>query len=173
MKAIRPLLVLVVAAPFVSPAAAADPKCFSANREGHCIVVRLNGQTSAKVSKKTKKVLKGLGALSFHGEETRYEIPTPVQGDIDLRADFTPESAAYFGPKAEIDAHVVTLEGQALDTSRAQTIDSTVQVSGGAAVKDENVMKENRLPAGKYLLTVKLRGASNWDRQVLFFEVTK
>lgn len=172
MKAIPAALVLVVAAPLVSPADA-DPKCFSANREGHCIVVRLNGQTSAKLSKKTKKVLKDLGALSHQGEETRYEIATPVQGDIDLRADFTPESAAYFGPKAEIDAHVVTLEGQALDTTRAQTIDSTVRVSGGAAVKDENVMKENRLPAGKYLLTVKLRGASNWDRQVLFFEVAE
>lgn len=157
----------------LAPLAAADPKCFSPSREGHCIVVEVNGQTSAKLSKKTKKLLKELGGLSYHGDDTRYELATPIRGALELRAAWTSGSDSFFGGPGEIDAHVIPLEDVTLDTHGERTSDPSVQVGGAAVSKDERVLNENRLPPGKYLMTVKLSGRSNWDRQLLFFEVAK
>ena len=172
MKTPLSLVLLALAVP--SLARAADrPKCFSASREGHCIVVQLNGQTAAKLTKDAKKALKALGKPTYRGDEPRYGIATPVPGELALQAAFTPESAAYFGPGVELNAHIVPLEGQAIDTRHEITSDATVQVGGGAAVRNENVMAENRLPPGKYLMAVQLNGSANWDRQVLFFEVAE
>jgi hypothetical protein len=166
-------LAVVALALSASRAAAGGPKCFSASRQGHCVVVELNGQRSAKISKKTKKALKDMGALEYHGEEARYEIPAPVRGALDLRADFVPEAASFFGGGGEFEAQVVPLEGQSLDTDRQRAADPTVRVGGSPVVTEENVLRENRLPPGRYLMAVRLRGPANWDRQVVFFQVVE
>jgi hypothetical protein len=46
-------------------------------------------------------------------------------------------------------------------------------MSNRAAVTEQSVLDGNRLPAGKYLLVVTLRGTSTWDRQVLYFKVAE
>ena len=40
-------------------------------------------------------------------------------------------------------------------------------------VTERPMLDGNRLPPGKHLMVVTLRGNSNWDRQVLFFEVAE
>ena len=49
--------------------------------------------------------------------------------------------------------------------------EESVRVGGQAALTRRDVLEENRLPAGRYLLAVTLSGRSNWDRHVLYFEV--
>jgi hypothetical protein len=165
---------LLATAPLAATSTAGDfPKCFSADRVGHCIEVTVNGQRSTKISKKVKKALEDLGALDYRGEEIRYELATPLRGDLDVRANFTPESAAYFGPAPEMEVMVVPLDGQSLDTSRMTSSDPTVRVGGGALVRSEDVVTGRRLPPGRYLFAVRMRGSSNWDRQVLYFEVAE
>lgn len=148
------------------------PKCFDASRDGHCVALQVNGQKSVKLSGKTKKMLKGMGALTLHGDEIRYEVPQPVRGDLVLTADWLPEAVDYFGEKPEVGIMVYPLEGQDLDTRPELRTAPSVQIGGQAAVTQADVIQGNRLPPGKYVLAVRVHGSKqNWDRQNLFLEV--
>ena len=107
------LLVLTAAA---AHAGEKFPKCFSASREGHCVAVRVNGQNTVRLTKKTKKTLEARGSLNFGNCDARYEVPMPVRGDLDLRFDWIPEAAGYFGAPPEVQVNVYPLEGQSLET---------------------------------------------------------
>jgi hypothetical protein len=145
------------------------PKCFDAAREGDCVVVTVNGQKAVRLTRKTKKALEALGALRAAGDSTRYEIPQPIRGELSVEAAWLPEAAPYFGAP-DVTVMVYALEGQDLDTRPELSSDPTVQIGGSAAVTRSDVLQDNTLPPGKYLLSVRASG-SNWDRQTLFFQV--
>jgi hypothetical protein len=148
------------------------PKCFEAARDGHCVAVSVNGQKTVRLTRKTKKMLKELGALSPGGGDTRYEVPLPIRGALELQADWLPEAVAYFGARPEVSVHVFPLEGQSLDTRPELSADSSVQAGGSAVVTQADVIQGNRLPPGKYVLTVRVHGSKqNWDRQTLFVQI--
>jgi hypothetical protein len=150
------------------------PKCFNASRDGHCVAVRVNGQQTVKLTKKTKKMLEPLGGLKSGGDDTRYEVPAPIRGALELHADWLPEAVAYFGTPPEVSVHVLPLEGQRLDTQAALATAPSVQVGGSAVVTRADVVKGNRLPPGKYVLTVTVHGSKrNWDRQALYVQVVE
>jgi hypothetical protein len=46
-----------------------------------------------------------------------------------------------------------------------------VRAGGAAVVTQREVLEQERLPAGRYILSIDLSGASNWDRRLVFFEV--
>lgn len=148
------------------------PKCFEAARDGHCVAVQVNGQKSVRLTGKTKKMLKAMGALSHGGGETRYEVPVPVGGAFALQADWVPEAVAYFGPQPGVTVHVFPLEGQQLDTRRELSAAPSVQAGGSAVVTQADAEQGDRLPPGKYVLAVRVHGSKqNWDRQTLFVQV--
>ena len=148
------------------------PKCFDAARDGHCVAVQVGGQKSVKLTKKNKKMLETMGALSQGGGDTRYEIPLPVRGALALQADWVPEAVAYFGAPPEVTVHVTPLEGQRLDTRRELSTAPSVQAGGSAVVTQADTVQGDRLPPGKYVLQVRVHGSKrNWDRQTLFVQV--
>jgi hypothetical protein len=150
------------------------PRCFDASRDGHCVAVSVNGQQTVRLTKKTKKVLEALGALSPGGGDTRYEVPQPIRGDLELRADWLPEAVAYFGGPPQLTVHVLPLEGQSLDTRPELSSDPSVRAGGSAVVTRADVVQGNRLPPGKYVLTVRVHGSKqNWDRQTFFVQVAE
>ena len=148
------------------------PKCFDASRDGHCVAVSVNGQKTVRLTKKTKKVLESLGGLKPGGGDTRYEVPQPIRGALDLQADWLPEAVAYFGAPPEVSIHVLPLEGQDLETRPELSTAPSVRAGGSAVVTRADVIQSDRLPPGKYVLTVTVSGAKqNWDRQTLFVQV--
>lgn len=148
------------------------PKCFDASRDGHCVVVSVNGQRTARLAKKTRKMLEQNGALNPGGGETRYEVPQPVRGDLDVRVDWTPEAAGYFGAPPEVSIHVMPLEGQNLETRQELSAATSVSAGGSTPLTVADVVRGNRLPPGMYLLAIRVYGArQNWDRQTLFLQV--
>ena len=179
MRAPRFLSACAVAITFgIPPPATAGPKCFP--REGHCIVVEVNGQPSIKLTGKTKKLLRDVekasesAIVSHDVKETRYELSAPVRGTFAVKANMVKGADAWFGAAVpDVDVMVLPLQRVQLDTSREQTRDETVRLGGAAAVTEANVLKANRLPPGAYLMFVALRGPKNWDRQTLFFWVEK
>ena len=161
----------------VAALASADekfPKCFEASRDGRCVAVVVNGQPAVRLTKNTKKMLEALGGLKTLGTETKYEVPQPVRGALELRADWLPEAVAYFGAPPEVSVHVLPLEGQRLDTQAELSTAPSVRVGGSAVVTQADVVKGNRLPPGKYVLTVRVHGSKrNWDRQTLYVHVVE
>jgi len=164
--------ILLLMTATAAPAGEKFPKCFDASRDGHCVAIQVSGQKSVKLSGKTKKMLKSMGALSQGGGETRYEVPAPVRGDLVLTADWLPEAVDYFGAQPEVGIIVYPLEGQSLDTRPELSTAPSVQIGGSAAVTQADVIQGNRLPPGKYVLAVRVHGSKqNWDRQTLFVQV--
>ena len=163
-------LVLIIAA--AADAQEKFPKCFNASREGHCSAVQVNGQRSVRLTKQTKKMLESLGGLKFGQFETRYEVPQPVRGALALQADWIPEAVAYFGAPPDFSVLVRPLEGQNLETRPELSTASSVRAGGSAVVTQADVVQENRLPPGKYLLQIRLSGSKqNWEQQTLFIQV--
>jgi len=80
------------------------PKCFNSSREGHCVATRVNGQSTIRMTKKVKKMLeaRNAGSLNYENCDVRYEVPLPVRGDLDLRYDWIPEAAGYFGAPPQV-----------------------------------------------------------------------
>jgi len=172
-RAPAPLLLPMLLLAAAPAAGAGPPKCFSPARDGHCISVMLNGQPTVKLSKKTRKLLEPLDGLRFGGDETRYEFEYPVGGAIEVHAEWVAGASEYFGGPPEVSLHVRPLEGQSLETRPELSTAPNVRVEGGAAVTWSEVVKGNRLPPGKYLLSVTLTGSRNWDRQTSYFEVAR
>ena len=174
MSALGIAALLASVAPFAAAAEEKFPKCFNASRNGHCIAVRVNGQQTVRLTKKTKKLLEPLKGLKPGGGETQYEVPQPVRGALELRADWLPEAVAYFGAPPEVSVHVLPLEGQSLDTRAELSAAPSVRAGGSAVVTQANVVQGNRLPPGKYVLMVRVHGAKrNWDRQTLYVQIVE
>jgi hypothetical protein len=128
-------------------------------------------ENAVSLRKPTKKLLQGI--KGDYASDARYELAIPVRGEIDVRADGVPGSAWWFGELREADVSVVPLQDVDLKTHQERTTDESVRAGGAPVVTERPMLDGNRLPPGKYLMVVTLRGNSNWDRQVLFFEVAE
>jgi len=161
-------IVMIAMFAITADVAAQRAKCVAA-RDGRCVVVQVNGQISVALRKPTKKLLQGI--KGGYASDAHYELAMPVRGEIDVRADGVPGSAWWFGALREADVSVVPLQDVDLKTHQERTTDESVRAGGAPVVTERPMLDGNRLPPGKYLMVVTLRGTSNWDRQVLFFEV--
>jgi len=153
-----------------SPAAATNMKCI--DRDGRCIVLTVNGQRNVKLSKARKKMLAGLTHVSPSWvPDVRYELPAPIQGELQVTAEQTKEAGDWFGNGREAEVRVIPLDDVDLQTHSEITTADNVRVGGAAPLVQQHVLEQKTLPPGRYLLGVTLRGQDNWDRQVLYFEV--
>jgi hypothetical protein len=168
---------VAVVALLLSPAGAGAGESRCVSREGQCTAVTVNGQNSVKLAKKTKKLLAGLrhvsAELDYDIDETRYQLATPIRGELEIQADRSPDSGGWFGSSLHWEAQLVPLGEVELQTHQELTTASSVEVGGAAPVGIQHVLDQKRLPPGQYLLVVTLSGDSNWDRQTLFFDVAE
>ena len=165
-----------IAAALISATDAAAQNC--RDRDGRCMTVRVNGQATVKLSKQRKKELERVKPTHsietrYEISQTKYELATPVRGELDVRADGVRGSQRWFGDLGSVDVIVVPLQRVELNTRQTLAADSSVRVGGAPVVTRQNVVEGNKLPPGKYLLVVTLSGASNWDRMVLYLEVAQ
>lgn len=150
------------------------PRCFKADRDGHCVAARVNGQSTVRMTKKVKNLLKPRGGVSFGNCDAHYEVPLPIRGDLDLHYEWLPEAVGYFGSPPDVLVHVYPLEGQSLDTRPELSTAPSVQVGGSAVVTQSDVIQGNRLPPGKYVVTSRVSGSKqNWDCHSFFLEVAE
>jgi len=150
------------------------PKCFSASREGHCVAARVNGQSTVRMTRKTKKALEARGSLNYGNCDVRYEVPLPVRGDLQLSYDWIAEAAGYFGAPPDVQVNVYPLEGQSLETRSELKAAPSVRAGGSAVVTRAEVIQGNRLPPGKYVLTGRVSGSiRNWDCHSFLVQVVE
>jgi hypothetical protein len=154
--------------------AAALSKCLE--RDGRCMAVSVNGQTAVKLSKRTKALLKGLqpGAskeAAYEMGQTRYEVPQAIRGALAVGAERSTDSGDWFGDGRTFETMVMPLDQVDLKATQQLSTAEGVRVNGSAPLVVENVLEGNRLPPGRYLLTITLSGRGNWDRMTLYVEV--
>jgi hypothetical protein len=159
----------VLAAP---PAVQAKVDCLS--RDGRCMAVRVNGQASVKMSKQTKKKLAELlrpGRGTPWSGQLRYELPGPIDGRLDFDARPLAGAESWFGAGPRPSAMLYALDPVKLETRSELSASDSVRAGGAAVVTQREVLEQERLPAGRYILSIDLNGASNWDRHLVYFEV--
>lgn len=166
-----PIVALFAAGCLLTPheSSAARTKCFP--REGHCVAVAVNGQRTVPLTRPTKKALKAYEEVSHYADDTGYEVPEPIVGELDVAASMVAGAESVLGANAQADVQIVPLEAVEIETEQHLVAEPSVRIGGQAAVVVANVLQSNTLPPGKYLLRVKLRGSKNWDRQTIFFTV--
>lgn len=165
------LLTLTLALALAVPAAAKGPKCFP--REGHCVLVTVNGQRAVAMSKKERRALNGLEERSHYVKDALYRLPDAIRGELDIRGAMVDGSQKWFGDGAEVEAAIVPLDPVEIATEERLAEEPTVRIGGQPVVTVERSMQENRLPPGRYLLRLRLRGQGNWDRQTVYFTVAE
>jgi hypothetical protein len=168
--------VAVLAGLLLLAAARAEALSKCLERDGRCMAVTVNGQASVKLGKNTKQVLRQMENVSsyevkYEVKQARYELPAPIRGELDIKADRSKDSGDWFGGSLHFEAMVVPLDDVDLSTRQHVSTAQNVQVEGGAPLVAQEVLDQKRLPPGRYLLVVTLNGDSNWDRQTLYFVV--
>jgi hypothetical protein len=164
---LRPLLLGVALAVAPTTAAGVNMKCI--DRDGRCIEATVNGQRSVKLAKQTRKLLEGLKRVSHWVADVRYELPVPIEGKLEVKADQTRSAGDWFGEQRQAEVMVVPLDDVELKARTEIAAADSVRVGGAAPLVQRHVLERNMLPAGRYLLVVRLSGTDNWDRQVLYF----
>jgi hypothetical protein len=149
-------------------------KCI--DRDGRCIEVTVNGQKNVKLSKPTKKLMAELERtasrdVSHWLRDVKYELPAPVQGELQVMAEQTTKAGDWFGEERQAEVRVIPLDDVELQARAEITAADSVRVGGAAPLVQQHVLEQNTLPPGRYLLAVTLSGRDNWDRQVLYFTV--
>jgi len=155
----------------IQPAAFAKSKCFP--REGHCIAAVVNGQKAVPLNKATKKALRQLEEASHYVDDALYEVPEPIRGALEVEATMVAGSQSWFGDGAGSEVQVVPLDDVDLATTQRLVAEPTVRIGGRAAVGVGNFLEDDRLPPGRYLIRVRVRGPENWDRQTIFVTVAE
>ena len=106
------LLAAVFARPDV--AQAKPPKCFP--REGHCVAVTVNGQPAVPLTKATRKALERLEEISPYVDDTRYEVPEPIRGELEVAASLTQGAESQLGEGGRVDVQIVLLSDVEIET---------------------------------------------------------
>jgi hypothetical protein len=140
------------------------------------MAVTVNGQAAVKLSKRTKGILKDLEkavpyAAGQEMRETRYEVPLPIRGPLEVTADRSADSGDWFGEGRSVRTLVQPLDQVDLKSSREIAAAEGVSVAGSAPLVAQDVLADNRLPPGRYLLVIDLNGRGNWDRMTLYVQV--
>ena len=149
-------------------------KCLE--RDGRCMTVTVNGQTVVKLSKRTKALLKDMQAAVSYVEgddmrQTRYEVPLPIRGPLQVAADRSADSGDWFGEGRTVRTLVRPLDQVDLKSSRQIAAAEGVSVAGAAPLVVQDVLADNQLPPGRYVLIIDLNGRGNWDRMTLYLQV--
>ena len=154
--------------------ARAMSKCLA--RDGRCMAVTVNGQAVVKLSKRTKAMLKDMEAAVSYVDgddmrQTRYEVPLPIRGPLQVTADRSADSGDWFGEGRTVRTLVTPLDQVDLKSSQQIAAAEGVSVAGAAPLVVQDVLADNRLPPGRYVLTIDLNGRGNWDRMTLYVQV--
>ncbi|MET0553368.1 MAG: hypothetical protein ABW221_10045 [Vicinamibacteria bacterium] len=149
-------------------------KCLE--RDGRCMTVTVNGQAVVKLSKRTKAMLKDLQAAVSYVDgddmrQTRYEVPLPIRGPLQVSAERSPDSGDWFGEGRTVRTLVRPLDQVDLKSRQQIAAAEGVSVAGAAPLFVQDVLTDNQLPPGRYVLIIDLNGRGNWDRMTLYVQV--
>jgi hypothetical protein len=105
-------------------------------------------------------------------DNVRWQLTGKVDGGIVVRVRENARSANTIGTiKGKPQVSFIALEGQRKSTVARLSKSKDVFVDGSGVVSSKNYATDNRLPAGAYIIRIKVHGTENWDRKEVYIEV--
>lgn len=133
------------------------------NYRGYTFNATVDGVTIIEL-----KDRKRIPALQGYVRDVRWQTSKPISGYVNVV--ITPNiHSAFVGNNAYIeDIEIVPLGNVKIKTYHALNKDNSVLIGGRASVTAVNVMNQNKLPSGEYVIRLKIHGSKNWDRKEIY-----
>ena len=98
-------------------------------------------------------------------------VQQPINGNLDVTTSVNKEGTSWFGTGPSYKVEFLPLNNQVIRSTTKLTQNSTVQAQGRGIVTQSHVAEEGKLPAGDYLVRIRMQGPSNWDLKHIFVKV--
>jgi len=137
---------------------------------GYYFDATINDKKIVKVE--DRSVLKNLERY-YAASDVHWMVKEKLSGGIDITVNNNAISSKFIGTVGDdedLDIYVIPLGNQELNSTKEITQSKDVFVGGAPVTKTENVMTDNTLPPGAYIIKIKTIGPKNWDRKYVYVE---
>ena len=145
-------------------------------RIGRCFDAAIGGQPVSAIATQERQQLITAEAKRANQSvrDVYWEVLQPVDGnkvfDIEVKANALGKSEV--GELTEdLTLTIYPLDGQALRSESELAASRNVRVQGQPVVTQQNTLKQEFLPPGRYVITLKYVGEKNWERKHIFLNV--
>jgi len=138
--------------------------------EGYYFDAKINNAKVVEIEDKDS-----LGNLKhfYKASYVHWMVKEKLHGELDVTVSNNHISHEFIGhvptdDKPEVYIHA--LDGQNLNSTEKTHHSKDTYINSSAANKTDNVLTDNNLPAGAYVISIKTRGPNNWDRKYVYVE---
>jgi len=111
-------------------------------------------------------------ALAGYVRTVRWQLDKPIDGAFSVTYGKNKNSKDFVGRILRREAmDIIPLQSISVATNSQTQSDASVQINGGAAMSQVDVLNKNVLPAGEYVFRLKIHGTNNWDRKEIYVKV--
>jgi hypothetical protein len=142
-------------------------RCFDASIAGQPVAVIADKQRHDALTAEARRANRAVG-------DVYWELPQAVDGRDALKVDIRSNalgSKEVGEPKAAPELLVYPLDGQLLPSRSQLAAGSSVKAEGRAVATQQNVLTQDSLPAGRYVLMIRYDGINNWERKSVLVRV--
>ena len=111
-------------------------------------------------------------ALQSYSRTVRWQLDKPIDGAFSVTYSGNKNSKEFVGRIVRREAmDIYALQSIDVKTNSQLHSDASVQINGGSAVSQVDVLNKNVLPRGEYVFRLKVHGTNNWDRKEIYVRV--
>ncbi|CAA6816342.1 MAG: Unknown protein [uncultured Sulfurovum sp.] len=139
--------------------------------EGHSFDVYINNEKV--VFSESSSKLKSLDRYKGSKRSITWKLEKSILGDISINIEAIDKLKSYIGylkPNA-FEVALFPLQKVQLNSKKQEEAREDVLVNSSPLLTQINLLENNHLPEGEYVLRVKVRGTENWDRKEIYFKV--
>ena len=147
-----------------------------ADRIGRCFDATIGGQPVSVIASQERHQLISADANRANRavREIYWEVLQPINGnkvfDVEVKANALGQTEIG-DPIEEPTLTIYPLDGQILQNESELVANQNVRVQGQPVVTQQNTLKQNFLPAGRYVIALKYVGQKNWERKQILLKV--
>lgn len=135
------------------------------NRLGHCTALTVDGHATVPLA---DEALAARVHAIPHGEDVCWRVAAPVSTQLRVQAAAGGLKPGFVGALETLRVNVVPLGDYDPEfDSRVDALNGVELVADGAPAGTWRLVAEDPLPAGEYVVTIRVFGAGNWDKQAV------
>ncbi|KAF0815096.1 hypothetical protein IGB42_00173 [Andreprevotia sp. IGB-42] len=146
------------------------------DRIGRCFDAMLAGQPVSVIADKTRhqQITAAAQATNRKVRDVYWEVVGAVESARALEITVSANALGHSEVGEPAEAPVLTiypLDGQILQSKAADVVSPDVNVNGNAMVQRQNLLQQDALPTGRYVIAIRYIGTANWERKQVFLTV--
>lgn len=146
------------------------------DRIGRCFDATIGGQPVVAIADKARheQLTRMARESNDRVRDIFWEVVEPVDSvkALEVLVGSNPLGLQDVGePKDDPDLMIFPLDNQTLQSESSLVEQSNVRIAGQPVVTQQNMLTQNQLPAGRYVIEIRYTGQNTWDRKRVFVSV--